>query len=400
MDKNELLKYYFGYNDFRPGQDKVIDNVMLNKDTIGIFPTGFGKSVCFVIPALMLDGITIVITPLISLMHDQVKNLKRKGIPALEINSLLSYDQMNISYQKILKNKIKLIFISGERLLNDKFKFIIKNLKISLIVIDEAHTLLWGEDFRLALKNIPLFYNYIGYKPTILSLTATCTNTTLNKIIKYLNLDNPNIFRVNPDRKNIFYNIIKTNDKFKTLINILNRHKNEKIIIYCLTIKNFLNLYNKLNKMNYNITYYHGELSNEEKKQNQEDFSSINKDIIVATNSFGMGIDISNIRYVLCYDMPGSIEDLTQQLGRAGRDGKYSIGTLFFNLKDIEINKYFIEHINVKNKEEIKKDRYKKLDSIIKLCLKNKCIHQQINEYFGYKDNNKCKNMCSCCIKK
>ena len=401
--KNEILKSYFGFDNLKPEQSQIIDSILSGNDTIGLLPTGFGKSICFTIPALINDGLTIVITPLIALMADQVKNLKNRFIKAEYINSLLEEYEKEIIYKKILDNRVKLLFIAGERLLNNKFLNIIKNINVSLLVFDEAHTLLWSEDFRQSLAKIPEFYKCFNKRPPILALTATATNITVNKIKKILALNEPKLIIGDPDRKNIYYRIIKTSNKERELLSYLSKNK-DKGLIYTLTIKNAEYLYYQLLELGYKVGLYHGNLDSNEKKIVQELYTNGTLNLMVATNAFGMGIDIPNIRYVIEYDLPQSIEDFIQQTGRGSRDNKYAEGVLLFDRRDIGMNEYFIEHIkneNISDKElnQIKLDRYQKLDKMIELALTSRCIHQVASLYFGHKHNGKCM-MCSNCKKK
>lgn len=402
MDKLEIVKEYFGFNNIKKEQEEVIDQVLSGVDTIGLLPTGYGKSLTFVVSAMMLEGITIVITPLISLMQDQVNNLKKKGIKAEYINSLMDEYMINDVYLKIKNGKIKILFIAGERLESRLFLNNIKNIKISLIVFDEAHTLLWSEDFRKNLSNAPKFIKTLGYRPKMLALTATATKETVERISLIAGLINPKVILIECDRKNIYYDVIKTNNKNKELIKYINKNKNVKGIIYCLTIRTVEEVYNTLKCIGFNVTLYHGGLDSDIKIKNQNDFSNGTKNIIVSTNAFGMGIDIPDIRYVIEYDMPQSIEDFSQQTGRASRDNKYAEAIILFDKKDIETINYFIDNITNDDKKEenrIKNDRYKKLDKMVSLCLSYKCIHQQILNYFGF-ESNKCNNMCYICNKK
>lgn len=401
MDKNETLKYYFGYDKLKEEQERIIDSILEGKDTIGILPTGFGKSITFQLPALMFAGITIVVTPLIALMQDQVMELKEKKIYAEYINSLQTKEEQEQIYERLLKYKIKILYVSAERLLNIDFINLIKRIKIDFFVCDEAHTLLWSEDFRKALGLIPLFIKKLPYKPKMLALTATATPKTINKIIILLELNNPNIIMNNCDRNNIYYRIIKTSKKDEELVRFL-KDKNEHVLIYCLTIKNVMHVYNLL-KEKYKVLVYHGSLDPDMKKYALEAYKSNKCKIIVCTNSFGMGINISDIRYVIEYDIPASIEDFVQQIGRASRDGKYAEGVVLFNINDIKTIEYFINNIEDDGKSyselvDIKRDRLDKLDKVINLCLSNKCIRKNISNYFGFKHNFKCM-MCSNCKK-
>lgn len=398
--KNIILKKYFGFESLRKEQDLIISSVLAGNNTIGILPTGFGKSITFQLPALMLDGITVVITPLIALMHDQVMNLKRKGIGAEFINSSLLINEIDLVYKKLNDGAIKILYISAERLGNKRFIHEIKKINISLIVCDEAHTLMWSEDFRPALGNIYLFVESLNYRPTILALTATANNKTVNKICRYLNINNPKIFIGNCDRKNIFYRVVKTSKKLEFLHKYILHNLDKLGIIYCVTIKNVYKVYNFLKDNNIDALIYHGELEPKEKERMQLKFTNNEVRIIICTNAFGMGIDIPNIRYVIEYDMPHTIDDFVQQVGRASRDGKYAEGIVLFNMRDIELGRYFIERIeNDKTEAElrvIKEDRYDKLDKIIRFCFSNKCLHKYISNYFNQKHNGNCK-MCSNC---
>ena len=399
MDYIIILKKYFGYEKLKLEQKKVVDSVLSGKDTIGLLPTGYGKSITFQLPALLFDGITIVISPLIALMQDQVINLKKKGISAEYINSLQTYDEQRIIYNKLKEGLVKILYVSAERLQTIKFQEVIKKVHIDLFVCDEAHTLLWSDDFREALGEIDLFINKLSYRPRMLALTATATNKTTDRICEILKLNNPNIITINCDRNNIFYRIIKTHNKDRDLYFFIRNKKNIHIVIYCLTIRNVDHVYKLLKDKGMNVERYYGTLDSEMKKIILERYKNNEIDIIVCTNAFGMGVDIPDIRYVLEYDLPSSIEDFLQQTGRASRDNKYGEGILFFNENDIKTIEYFIENIeNKKDIKEIKKDRYRKLDSIVKFALSSKCLHQEILEYFGIKSKGKCK-MCSNCVK-
>ena len=403
MDKLEILKYYFGYGKLKSYQEEIIDSIMDSIDVIGLLPTGYGKSITFQIPALLLSGITIVITPLIALMQDQVNNLKKKLIPSEYINSLQTKEEQDNVYKKIKYGKVKILYVAAERLESNRFLNEILDIDISLIVCDEAHTLLWSEDFRKALGHIPKFINKLKNRPKILALTATATSLTKDKIINLLNLNNPKIIVGDCDRKNIFYKILKTSNKDRDLYFYIKAHKDSLGIIYCLTIKNVMHVYEYLKSKRFKVGYYHGAMDPNDKKYIQEEYTNHKLDIIVCTNAFGMGIDIKDIRYVIEYDLPSSIEDFSQQAGRASRDGLYAESIVLFNLKDIETIEYFIDHIKNDEKEDkeiklIKQDRYKKLDSMVKLCIGSECIHKGISEYFGISHKGKC-NMCSNCVK-
>ncbi|MDE7213456.1 MAG: RecQ family ATP-dependent DNA helicase, partial [Anaeroplasmataceae bacterium] len=272
-DKNSVLKEYFGYDHFKYPQDKIIDMVMEGKEVIGLLPTGFGKSIIFQVLAYLLDGISVIISPLIALMEDQVNTLKRKGIDAVFLNSNLSFDRQKELYYEISKNKYKLIYVSPERLENSQFLSCMEKLKISMIVVDEAHTILWAEGFRLAFGQIYAFIEKQKIRPRLLALTATATDQTTQKIKEYLHLQNCLVIEVPMDRANLFYKVISKEDKLSYLLKYLSKHSKEKGIIYCLTRKEVEALHSKLTLLNYSNTYYHGGLDIEIKKSNQEQFT-------------------------------------------------------------------------------------------------------------------------------
>ena len=398
----QILKSYFGYDNLKEEQEKIINNVIKRKDTIGLLPTGFGKSLTFQIPALLFEGVTIVITPLIALMQDQVINLKGKGVKAEYINSLQSEDDQNIIYSRLKHNKIKILYVSAERLKSKRFLNEIEKVDIDFLVCDEAHTLLWSEDFRHALGEIPAFIKRLPKRPRILALTATATSNTTEKITKLLELDNPDVVIGDCDRKNIFYDIKKTHDKDRDLFFYLKRKQGLHGLVYCLTIKNVVHVYEYLKSKGFNVLKYHGAMDSNEKKEALELYKNNMCDIIVCTNAFGMGIDIPDIRYVVEYDLPANIEDFMQQTGRGSRDGKRAEGVVLFNINDVKTIDYFIDHIEDPEKSDkeiikIKNDRRNKLDKMVELCMSSKCIHKSVSEYFGIKHPGKC-GMCINCV--
>ena len=396
MKKEEILLKYYGYKGFRNPQDLIIDSVLDGNDTIALLPTGFGKSVTFQVPALMLEGLTIVVSPLISLMVDQVNSLNKRNIPAIALNSNISLYEQRAIYKELLRGKYKLLYVSAERLQNEYFISQMKELNVSLFVVDEAHTILWGEGFREAFLYINHFVKSLNNRPIILSLTATATSNTIEKIKYYMELDNPKIVSINSDRENIFYRVIKTKDKNKQLLAYLSFNKNKKGIIYTLTRRKTTEISKFLTQNNINNVIYHGGLSVEEKKEYQESFGKNGNNVIICTNAFGMGIDIPDIRFVICYDIPSSIEDLSQQIGRAARDGAYAEGIVFFDFKDINTLNYFIESSDVN--EKVKNDLRKKKEDIIDFCLSKKCRHQLLCSYFG-NEIKRCLNKCDNCKK-
>ena len=398
MDLNYTLKKYFGYDKLKYEQERIVKSVLSGRDTIGLLPTGFGKSITFQLPALILDGITIVVSPLIALMQDQVINLRKKNIESEYINSLQTYDEQRRVYEKIRRGLVKILYVSAERLLTPRFKEMMKNVSIDLFVCDEAHTLLWSEDFREALGEIDKFVSSLPKRPKMLALTATATDSTIVKIIDILKLKSPNIITINCDRSNIFYRVINTHNKDRDLYFFLRNKKNIHIVIYCLTIRNVNHVYDFLKDKGFNVDKYYGSLDSNYKSNALNNYKNHITDIMICTNAFGMGVDVPDIRYVIEYDLPASIEDFLQQTGRASRDNKYGEGILFFNKNDIKTIEYFIENIeDKKDLKEIKASRYKKLDSMVNFALSSKCLHNEILSYFGIKEKKKC-NMCSNCV--
>lgn len=394
MDKYYYLKEYFGYDQFRKPQDEIIDSVLEGVDTIALMPTGFGKSITFQIPALMFDGLTIVITPLIALMEDQKRNLLKKNIPVEIINSNQTLEEQLNIYLKIIAKKVKILYVSAERLESNIFREKIIKVDIRLIVLDEAHTILWGESFRKAFMNINKFIDLLVIKPRLLALTATATSTTIDKIKYYMQMTDPKIIITPIDRSNIFLKVIRSN-KDKYLIDYLKNNPNQKGIIYCLTRKRTEDLSLKLKTLGYSNTYYHGGLTYDVKSNNQKLFTEGKEKLIICTNAFGMGIDIPDISFVINYDLPQSIEDLAQQIGRAARDGRAAEGIVLFDFQDIkQINHFIDSNENL----DIRRVQRQKMKNVIDYCLSGKCRHQFISSYFNQAIP-KCLTNCDNCKK-
>lgn len=393
MDKYyEILEKYYDYKEFRTNQLEIIKTIGQKKDVLVVMPTGGGKSICFQIPALLSDGLTIVITPLISLMVDQVRELKNKHIKAAFITSFSE----NYEIENIYKNlsELKLLYIAPERLNNKSFLDVIKVVKISTIVVDEAHCCsTWGFDFRVSYLDISKFKQYFIYHIPIVAFTATAGKQIIDDIVNILGLKMPRIFKNSPVRDNLFYGIYKPKDKFNFLIKYLSKHKNDLVVIYTLTKLTCMELYDKLLKYNFNITYYHGSLDNEERNKNQLSFTRGNDNIIAATSAFGLGVNIKNIRHVIIYEIPLQIEDLEQEWGRAGRDGYPSNCILLYKEEDIKKAEFLI---NQTPNLVVKKQKYNYLKQVIKLCETKQCLHDYISTYFGFKLDKKCHNCCNC----
>lgn len=387
---SKILKEKFGYDVFKPNQLEIIKLIVSGNNCISILPTGFGKSILFIISALLLKGVSIIISPLIALMNDQKKNLAEKGIEVIIFHSDLSEKEEKNAFDKLLKNQVKIIYVSPERLCNNKFRKIINNIEISLIAVDEAHTILWGDSFRDSFLKISDFITFLGYQPTILAVTATATAATINRITEVLMIKEYKLIYTSVVRKNIIYNVQFNKNKDDFISKYINKYKNEKIIIYCLTRKTVERLGAK-----FNILIYHGGLEKKMKNDNQKLFSEGIKNVIACTNAWGMGINISDIRHVIHYEIPSSIEDLVQQAGRAARDGKEAYETILFDFDDIKIVKSFIENTN----DLIKKRELGKLNKVVDFCLSRKCRHQLIASYFDEKIE-KCNHFCDNCLKR
>ena len=338
-----ILKKHYGYKSFRKGQEDIITSILQGEDVLAIMPTGGGKSLCYQIPALCLDGITIVISPLISLMKDQVDSLVTMGINACYINSSLSSEDYNNILQDIINDEYKIIYVAPERLASDEFLNIIKLKEISQIAIDEAHCISqWGHDFRVSYKKIPYFINNLITRPVVTTFTATASTEVRKDIIEMLYLINPKIFLTGFDRDNLYINIIKSPSKKDYMLEYVNHHKSESGIIYAATRKYVEEIHKTLKENSIDTLKYHAGMSNEDRKTAQDMFINDEVNIIIATNAFGMGIDKPDIRWVLHYNMPQSIENYYQEIGRAGRDGEKSECILLFTQDDIHTQKYII----------------------------------------------------------
>lgn len=392
----DILQKYYGYTSFRKGQENIIKSIINKEDVLAIMPTGGGKSICYQVPALCLDGMTIVISPLISLMKDQVDALKTMGVKALLINSSLSNSEYSKVLEDIENDECKIIYIAPERLDNLEFVNIIRGKNISQVAIDEAHCVSqWGHDFRVSYKKIPHFINKLEKRPIVTAFTATASNEVREDIINILNLHSPAVYITGFDRENLSINIVKSSSKNKYILDYIENHKNESGIIYASTRKEVENIYEGLLKRNYSVAKYHAGLSNDARHEYQEKFINDDIKIMVATNAFGMGIDKPNIRWVLHYNMPQSIENYYQEIGRAGRDGEDSECVLLFSPGDIHTQKYLVE-VGIENPER-KRVQYKKLQQMVDLVYSNTCYRKSILNYFGEHFLEECNN-CSNCL--
>ncbi len=402
-----ILKKHYGYDSFRGEQESIINSILSLKDTVGIMPTGAGKSICFQVPALLFQNVTLVISPLISLMNDQVIALKQSGISAVSLNSSISAQEMYQVLDDIRFGFYKLVYISPERLSSSRFLSFIQTVKIDMIAIDEAHCISqWGQDFRPSYMNIPTFVNSLNYRPVISVFTATATNNVRDDIINILNLNQPMTFTTGFDRRNLYFAVERVKNRNKSLEDFLSSRTNESGIIYCSSRKNVDTITENLKELGYKATSYHAGLSDNERIKNQEDFLFDRATLMVATNAFGMGIDKSNVSYVVHYNMPKDIESYYQEAGRAGRDGRESFCLLLYSAQDINTNKWLIENrnktIDLNNEEEVeaenlqKKIEYKRLESMITYSNTNLCLRNNILRYFGETPQKKC-GKCSNC---
>lgn len=409
MTPLNILKKHYGYDSFRGEQERIIDSILNNKDTVGIMPTGAGKSVCFQIPSLLFENITLVISPLISLMNDQVIALRQLGISAVSLNSSISNQEMWQVLEDIRYGEYKLIYISPERLSSPRFINFIQTIKIDMVSIDEAHCISqWGQDFRPSYMNIPEFIDQLSHRPIISVFTATATSKVRDDIINILKLNNPAIYTTGFDRKNLFFAVDRISRKIDAVQDYLKKHTNESGIIYCSSRKNVDSLTSTLQDLGYKATSYHAGLSDYDRMKNQEDFLYDRATIMVATNAFGMGIDKSNVSYVIHYNMPKDIESYYQEAGRAGRDGREALCLLLFSKQDIVTNKWLIENKRkdtentdpeqVGNDINLKNIQYKRLDVMIGYSSTNTCLRNNILRYFGETPENDC-GKCSNCYK-
>ena len=392
----DILTKYYGYTSFRRGQEDIINSIINRNDVLAIMPTGGGKSICYQVPALLLDGITLVISPLISLMKDQVDDLKTMGINATYINSSLSSKDFNEILENIRNDEYKIIYVAPERLDSYEFTNLVKDKNVSQIAVDEAHCVSqWGHDFRVSYTKIYSFIESLISRPVVTAFTATASNEVREDIVNILDLHKPAIYITGFDRDNLSINIVKSSSKNKYTLDYVENHKNESGIIYASTRKEVESIYEGLLKRNYSVAKYHAGLSNEARKEYQENFINDDIKIMVATNAFGMGIDKPNIRWVLHYNMPQSIENYYQEIGRAGRDGEDSECVLLFSPGDIHTQKYLVE-VGIENPER-KRVQYKKLQQMVDLVYSNTCYRKSILNYFGEPFLEDCNN-CSNCL--
>lgn len=400
-----LLQQYFGHSTFREGQRRAIDAILQKKDVLAVMPTGAGKSVCYQISALLLPGVTVVISPLISLMKDQVEALWQVGISAAYVNSSISTDQFFETMQKAQQGVFKILYVAPERLMTESFLRLAAHVEVSMIAVDEAHCVSqWGQDFRQSYLDIPVFVEQLPSRPVCSAFTATATAQVEQDIAKILKLQQPVLLKTGFDRKNLFFGVRRPQKKMQELLEILQENRGKSGIVYCSTRKNVEEVCDGLCEMGYDATRYHAGLSDGERARNQEDFLYDRKTVMVATNAFGMGIDKSNVSFVIHYNMPKDLESYYQEAGRAGRDGEPAKCILLYSGQDVRTNQFLLERsretMEVEDEAlrnfllEKSKERLKQMTFY---ATSSTCLRHRLLGYFGEQSPESCGN-CSCCL--
>ena len=398
----QALKILFGYDSFRAGQKSVIDSILAGRDAFAVMPTGAGKSLCYQIPAVLLPGITLVVSPLISLMQDQVKALNEAGVPAAFINSSLSEKDYNETIRRARQGIYKIIYIAPERLVTEGFLALAKSVPISMVTVDEAHCISqWGQDFRPSYMKIVEFVKTLEKRPIISAFTATATETVREDIICTLGLQNPFTLVNGFDRENLFFQVDKPRNKEQYILKYISGHSGDSGIIYCATRKNVDNIYELLKSKGISVGKYHAGMSAVERKKMQDDFVFDYTSIVVATNAFGMGIDKSNVRFVIHYNMPQSMENYYQEAGRAGRDGLDAKCILLFSPQDIVINRFLLDHkemqdLDPADRETVRERDVRRLQVMERYCYTTECLRNYILKYFGENPEKPCQDCGNC----
>ena len=404
MKDYEVLKKYFGYESFREGQQELITNILERHDVLGIMPTGAGKSICYQVPAVMLEGITLVISPLISLMKDQVGTLNEAGIRAAYLNSSLSYAQYRKALSLARGYTYKIIYVAPERLMSDEFLSFAKEMKISMVCVDEAHCVSqWGQDFRPHYLHIREFLKEMPQRPIVSAFTATATTQVKEDILQLLDMKDPYTITTGFDRKNLYFAVEKPKDKYQALLHYVKQHTEDAGIVYCLSRKTVEEVCDRLCADGFAATRYHAGLSDAERMNNQDDFIYDRKIIMVATNAFGMGIDKSNVRFVVHFNMPKNMESYYQEAGRAGRDGEQADCILLYSGKDVRLNQFLIEqgsgHEDMEEavRMELQQKEKERLKSMTFYCTIPSCLRHYMLKYFGEESDGFC-GSCSNCL--
>lgn len=398
----DALKDLFGYPSFRPGQKAIIDSILSGRDAFAVMPTGAGKSLCYQIPALLLPGITLVISPLISLMQDQVKALNEAGISAAFINSSLSDSAFFETVGAARMGLYKIIYVAPERLTTEGFIGLARDIEISMITVDEAHCISqWGQDFRPSYTKIVEFVDLLEKRPIISAFTATATEAVRDDIVSTLGLENPYTMVTGFDRENLFFQVDKPDSKEQYILDYIAEHPGESGIIYCATRKNVDSVYELLKEKGLSVAKYHAGMGAADRMQMQDDFVFDYVSIVVATNAFGMGIDKSNVRFVIHYNMPQSMENYYQEAGRAGRDGLDSKCILLFSPQDIVINRLLLEHkempdLDFAERQIIRRRDEKRLQAMEGYCYTTECLRNYILKYFGENPDKPCEDCGNC----
>lgn len=407
QDPKMVLQKYFGYSDFRPGQKKLIDSMTSGRDVLAIMPTGGGKSLCYQIPALMLKGVTLVISPLISLMHDQVTALTSAGIPAAYLNSSLTLNQYRLALSRAAAGKYKIIYVAPERLMTPAFQDLCRKIPIAMVAVDEAHCISsWGQNFRPAYLEIPEFLKTLPHRPVVGAFTATATARVREDILNLLKLNQPLVEISGFDRPNLYFDCVRVaeKDRDEVLWNFVKKHSAESGIVYCITRAQTEEVAEFLESRGISAAAYHGGMSDADRRKTQEDFIYDRIHVIAATNAFGMGIDKSNVRYVVHYAMPQSLENYYQEAGRAGRDGLPSQCLLINTPKDYQTNRFLIEQnqnsavsgLSATQQEMSQAMDFVRLNAMRGYCYTEGCLRTYILQYFGEPVSGQCEN-CSHC---
>ena len=396
-DKYATLKEYFGYDSFRDGQEALIDSILSGRETVGVMPTGAGKSLCYQIPALMLPGVTLVVSPLISLMKDQVAALKQAGVAAAYINSSLTQRQMDMALENAAAGKYRIIYVTPERLGTARFISLSQRMRISLIAVDEAHCISqWGQDFRPSYLAIPDYIDKLPVRPRICAFTATATMRVRGDISRIMRLKDPFMCVTGFDRPNLYYRVVQPKSKKAELMALMNEYRGKSGVIYCATRKDVEAVHDMLLLEGYPVTRYHAGLSDAERLRNQESFQRDETPVMVATNAFGMGIDKSDVRFVVHYSMPGDLESYYQEAGRAGRDGDSAECTLLYGKQDIFTQRFFIDRMGEESElspEELRTvqlNARRRLQLMIEYCETDSCLRAYILNYFGEDSPGRC----------